>query len=745
MKPNRYPSSSTAYAAGSNRIASETDAAGNTTRYTYYSQGSVGAGKIKSITLPDNSVQYRAYTLRGESKVTWGTQTYSTWKEYDALGQLAVLHTWQSAPALNADSLPASPPVGSATTTWTYDPGTGLTASKRDAAGKGADYQYDVAGQLSKRTWARLHAGVRLATTYGRNPFGELTAIGYADAIPGVAVTYDRLGRTASTGNGVAGSVYAYDPATLLTDTETVSYDLNGDAIADLTRVLNRSRDAYLRNTGYQLKNGATVETQAIYGYDTAGRLGSVSGGADVSTPELFTYGYTPNSRLLGTMTGPVHTVTNVWEENRDVLDFKENKVGNAVVSRFDHAVNAIGQRTEVAAFGTAFSSAKTTGWGYDALGQVTSADSTDNAAAYPLPAAPSANSALTWDAENRLTSTTAGGVTTTYLYDAFGRRIAKKTGGSTTAFLYDGWNCVAEYAGTVLIKTQLWGIDLSGTLQDAGGVGGLLSVGSGELAYYPTCDGNGNVSEYLGSAGAIAAHFEYDPFGNTVVNSDTANQFAYRFSTKPSDAETGLYYYGYRFYNPNTGRWLNRDPLGQLGGLNVYHACFNNLINQVDFLGLWSLKIGAGLGLGGFLELGCNGGQLSFDVGAGAASGGVAEFSPTDTGSDDCGEDHGEWGGKLGYRAEAEAGLGTVGGGVASEVGVKSSGDHLAGYGKLEGGIDIEGRGGVGEITGEVGGHHPGVTTTKKETYTLGGFAFEGGVAGLTFTPGGGGSLGSP
>jgi RHS repeat-associated protein len=94
-------------------------------------------------------------------------------------------------------------------------------------------------------------------------------------------------------------------------------------------------------------------------------------------------------------------------------------------------------------------------------------------------------------------------------------------------------------------------------------------------------------VSEYLGSGGTIAAHFEYDPFGNTTVNTDTGNQFAYRFSTKPADTETGLYYYGYRYYDPMTGRWPSRDPIWERGGLNLYGFIGNNSIGKLDVVGL--------------------------------------------------------------------------------------------------------------------------------------------------------------
>ena len=113
-----------------------------------------------------------------------------------------------------------------------------------------------------------------------------------------------------------------------------------------------------------------------------------------------------------------------------------------------------------------------------------------------------------------------------------------------------DEWNCIAGYSWSVGVSparqtTRLWGTDLSGILQGAGGVGGMLAKRhhSGTAAtYHPTYDGNGNVSEYLAANGTTAAHFEYDPFGNTVVNTDTSNQFTYRFSTKPRDSETGLY-----------------------------------------------------------------------------------------------------------------------------------------------------------------------------------------------------------
>ncbi|MFC7339516.1 RHS repeat-associated core domain-containing protein [Haloferula chungangensis] len=232
----------------------------------------------------------------------------------------------------------------------------------------------------------------------------------------------------------------------------------------------------------------------------------------------------------------------------------------------------------------------------------------------------------LIWNAENRLIEVKDGSTTKArFTYDYQGRRISKTVGSATTWYLYDGWNVIAEYAGTALNRTYVWGMDLSGSMQGAGGVGGLLAMidesATGDPVYYPTYDGNGNVSEYLqyvddadpGTSGnqpgvAVQSHFEYDPFGNLLVSTDTTGFFRYRFSTKPLDSETGLLYYGFRHYDPVTGRWPSRDPIGEPGFIsigntlsgelaelaatdeeldNLYRFSLNDPVNLYDVLGL--------------------------------------------------------------------------------------------------------------------------------------------------------------
>jgi RHS repeat-associated protein len=64
-----------------------------------------------------------------------------------------------------------------------------------------------------------------------------------------------------------------------------------------------------------------------------------------------------------------------------------------------------------------------------------------------------------------------------------------------------------------------------------------------------------------------MVAHYEYDPYGKALVaDGPAAKANPYRFSTKYSDDETSLYYYGYRYYSAETGRWVSRDPLSDIG-----------------------------------------------------------------------------------------------------------------------------------------------------------------------------------
>jgi RHS repeat-associated protein len=178
-------------------------------------------------------------------------------------------------------------------------------------------------------------------------------------------------------------------------------------------------------------------------------------------------------------------------------------------------------------------------------------------------------------------------------------RRYQIIVGTTTNTFLYDGWNLVSETIAnpqSTITNSYVWGLDLSGSLQGAGGIGGLLSVtlsGAGvpPATYYPCADANGNITDYLDTNGTIVAHREFDAFGNTTVATGSmVNDFNFWFSTKYLDQETGLYYYGYRDFAPGMGRWLSRDPIEESGGVNIYQFVGNSALTWVDPVGLeWS------------------------------------------------------------------------------------------------------------------------------------------------------------
>jgi RHS repeat-associated protein len=198
------------------------------------------------------------------------------------------------------------------------------------------------------------------------------------------------------------------------------------------------------------------------------------------------------------------------------------------------------------------------------------------------------------WDGENRLLAASNGTTSVSFGYDHMGRRFRKIVAGATTTtntFLHDGWAMVREIRGGTT-NAYVYGPDLSGSMQGAGTIGGLLfgafggtaTVSSAFYAY----DANGNVTTLIDTNGALVASYTYDPYGNTIAATGVlAAVNPFQFSTKYLDGETGLYYYGYRHYSPSLGRWLSRDPIGEAGGLPLYGFVGNAPVGQIDPFGL--------------------------------------------------------------------------------------------------------------------------------------------------------------
>tara|TARA_R100000027_G_C2248502_1_gene93829 strand:- start:11 stop:811 length:801 start_codon:yes stop_codon:yes gene_type:complete len=184
-----------------------------------------------------------------------------------------------------------------------------------------------------------------------------------------------------------------------------------------------------------------------------------------------------------------------------------------------------------------------------------------------------------------------------TFAYDSEGRRIRKvvEVDGvveDDLCYLWDGWLLLAEIDGVnrMPVRTYAWGPDVSASLRATGGVGGLAYARDWERIEItvPLYGDNGNVRAYWSvDEEALVAEYDYGAFGEPLqVVVDGAREFPFRFSTKYTDSHSGLLYYGFRYYDPVTGRWLSRDPIEERGGLNLYAFVGNDGINAWDLLG---------------------------------------------------------------------------------------------------------------------------------------------------------------
>lgn len=585
------------------QVEGTSDAAGNWTTNVYDPNSGLQT-EIRQY----GRVVNTAYDLQGRPTSVWGA-TYPVSYEYDDYGRMSAMKTWRDT---NAE-----PDV----TRWFYDEATGLLTNKVYADGNGTSYEYDAAGRLTRRIWVR---GV--ATDYAYDALGQLTNIDYSDDTPDVSFTYDRMGRQVEVTDALGTRTNLYDPAT---------FDLATEQLPD-GQVLARSYDRFGRPAGIALDEGY----QVAYAYDDASRFMAITSVVNAATTAV-KYDYLAQSDLVSGWSvrepskSPVLAVTRRYEPWRDLVVAIVATNSAGYVAQYTYANDRLGRRfarndsigdtkvvnsfgynarseLDVAVMGT-----NQFGYQYDAIGnrQAAIANVSTNvyqanalnqyASVLPSAGTPAydADGNMTfdgtlsyfWDAENRLTEVRSNdAVVVQNAYDYLGRRVRKATATATNTFVYDGWNLLREKSvsgGTSTTNSYLWGLDLSGTLQGAGGVGGLLCriegrVGSPSRPLFSFSDANGNVMGLVGTNGAIAARYAYDPYGNlTAISGDQAQANSFRFSSKYCDGEIGLYYYGYRFYSPSMGRWISQDPIQEFPS---YTFVWNMPLSMYDVLGLW-------------------------------------------------------------------------------------------------------------------------------------------------------------
>jgi len=471
--------------------------------------------------------------------------------------------------------------------TYGYDADNNLT-SKTDRKNQQIAYTYDQLNRLEKKTYPD---STTVVYTYDLD--SRLTEV--ADPTGTYQFTFDNMGRLTSAKTSYAfltsrsfTTGYGYDAAsnrTSFTDPENGSTIYAYDTLNRLHTLTPPSAFAASGNFGFS--------------YDALSRRTQMTRPNNITT----NYGYDNLSRLLSvlhqtgttTIDGATYTVDNAG--NRATKTDKRTNVTSNYIYDAIYELQAVTQgsgspTTEEYSYdsaGNRGSTLNTSGWTYNSNGS-------NELMSRPDPATSpfginytydnngntltEANSSIgttsfTWDFENRLTSVTlpGSGGTVSFKYDPFGRRIYKSSSAGTSIFAYDGDNMVEETnsSGTVVTRySQGLTIDEP-----------LAMLRSGATSFY-NADGLGSITSLSSSAGALTQTYTFDSFGNQTASSGSLTN-SFRYTGREFDAETSLYYYRARYYDPNAGRFMSEDSVRFLAGPNFYTYVTNNPVVHRD------------------------------------------------------------------------------------------------------------------------------------------------------------------
>ena len=207
----------------------------------------------------------------------------------------------------------------------------------------------------------------------------------------------------------------------------------------------------------------------------------------------------------------------------------------------------------------------------------------------------------LTYDANGNLSVAVTATTTNTYAWDAADRlvRITQIAAGNAneSVFTYDGLGRrvqISETNNGVLLsdKRFVWvGTELAEERDNTGTNVTKRFLGQGEQIggtnYYFTRDHLGSVREMIGTNGVVLARSEYDPYGRRTRTEGTMDG-DFGFTGHYYHPASGLHFTIFRAYDTDAGRWLNRDPIRESGGLDLYGYVSNDPVNELDLLGLW-------------------------------------------------------------------------------------------------------------------------------------------------------------
>jgi RHS repeat-associated protein len=515
-------------------------------------------GRVTSKTNAANTQIIRySYHLDGSLSNRWTAAKGNTVYSYDAVGNLTNVNY-----------------AASTDLRFKYDAMNRVT-NMVDAAGTTTNY-YDVANRfmIEDGPWANDTVTNRWNTAGLPESIDVLQPSSYYN----IAFKYDSARRMTNV-NGTAGSFTNYfitglnsvtSPSRLMRQISlpnTAFITNYYDGLARLTNTTLRTSGGVDRNLHYYTYNYGHQRTQQTrkdldyvdYLYDDAGQLYSAKtydSGHTETTSQRRGYTYDPAWNLT-------KTTNNTTVSTRTVNNLNQITVGTSGNYGYDNN----GNRASIGS-GTTYT--------YDDENQLTKFE--ENAAFIS-----GANKTeFTYDGKGRLRKRVE--------YD-WNSTFATWTQVSDTRYIYSGMLAIQERNGSNVPEVSYTrGWDLSSSLEGAGGIGGLLarshgySSGAWSTHNFYHADGNGNITMMVDSSQATVATYKYDPYGNSFTASGSLSSAnLYRFSSKLWCANAGLYYYGYRFYDPSLQRWLNRDPIQEEGGINLYSFVGNSPTSRVD------------------------------------------------------------------------------------------------------------------------------------------------------------------
>ncbi|HWG98468.1 MAG TPA: RHS repeat-associated core domain-containing protein [Pilimelia sp.] len=555
----------------------ETDPQGNTLAYSYDAAGNKTA--TESSQYPGQKINEADYNDNGTVNWREDAKDVRTNYSYDGKGNLTKVDN------------PA--PLGDITIT---PDALSRMKDRTDGKGQKTVYEYDDLDRLKKITYQDYRT-----VEYTYDPDGNLTRI--VDPSGTTVLTYDGFGRPATktapgavvityghdrngnltTFTDAGGTVtYTYDQANLLTTVQEpgapapvrFSYDEN-----------NRRRFMYLPTSPQ-----VTVEMK----YDKSGRQTSIVATNDATGAKLssFTYDYTKNgadTALRQSATDLSGTTTYAYDKLNRLTsatgpgsldrsyDYDANfnrtaKTENGTTTSYDynnaHQLTKAGSAT-YSYDGNGNTTSSSSGWAlqYNTLDQTTSIT---KPGATPL--AP-----LTYGGADQTERRTAG--TTAYATSVLGVGSASAPAGPSGTV---GPNTVDPAPGTSHYYTR-------------DNTGGLISLRTNGTRYYYLVDGLGSVVGLVNTAANKVNIYSYDPYG---IQLSATQQIAnpWRYASGHYDGATGLTKFGARYYNPDLGRFTQRDPSGKDFPYS-YSSC--DPINRTDPSGLASWCAWAGLGIG--------------------------------------------------------------------------------------------------------------------------------------------------